>query len=181
MVVATTPRKVAISGTEGVDCKIGGDPLRTWLATQTRVPTGDAIASVTVDRPLEIGSFWFNLALGAAILAFMLRSYGGPALDVLQSAPSAPLMAIFLGVVATTITCLSYRWGFILRGLSDPPSLAILTLQRSAAHSLAVLVPSGKIGRDPLRTRLATQARVPTGDAIASVTVDRRLLGARGH
>lgn len=119
--------------------------------------------------------FWSNLALGAAILVFMLRTYGGPALDVLQSAPSVPLMATFLGVVATTITCLSYRWGFILRGLSKPPSLAILTLQRSAAHSLAVLVPSGKVGGDPLRTWLATQARVPTGDAIASVTVDRTL------
>jgi uncharacterized protein (TIRG00374 family) len=119
--------------------------------------------------------FWINLALGAAILAFMLRTYGGPALDVLQRAPSSRLIATFLAVVAASITCLSFRWGFILRGLSPPPALAILTLQRSAAHSLAVLVPSGKVGGDPLRAFLATQTRVPAGDAIASVTVDRTL------
>ena len=104
--------------------------------------------------------FWSNLALGAAILVFMLRTYGGPALDVLQSAPSVPLMATFLGVVATTIICLSYRWGFILRGLSKPPSLAILTLQRSAAHSLAVLVPSGQLGGDPLRTHPSSRRKL---------------------
>jgi uncharacterized protein (TIRG00374 family) len=119
--------------------------------------------------------FWGNLALGAAILSFMLRSYGGPALDVLGVAPSVPLLAAFLAVVAATITCLSYRWGFILRGLSRPPPLATLTLQRSAAHSLAVLVPSGKVGGDPLRAWLAIQTRVPAGDAIASVAVDRTL------
>jgi uncharacterized protein (TIRG00374 family) len=119
--------------------------------------------------------FWGNLALGVALLSFMLRVYGGPALDVLRTDPSLPLMATFLGVVAATLTCLSYRWGFILRGLSRPPALATLTLQRSAAHSLAVLVPSGKIAGDPLRAWLATRVGVPSGDAIASVAVDRTL------
>jgi len=119
--------------------------------------------------------FWGNLVLGAAILGFMLHAYGGPALDVLRVAPSLPLLATFLVVVAATLLCLSYRWGFILRGLSRPPTLATLTLQRSAAHSLAVLVPSGKVGGDPLRAWLATQARVPAADAIASVAVDRTL------
>ena len=119
--------------------------------------------------------FWGNLALGATILTLMLRAYGGPALDLLRVAPSLPLLATFLGVVAATVGCLSYRWGFILRGLSRPPGLATLILQRSAAHSLAVLVPSGKLGGDPLRAWLATQARVPAGDAIASVAIDRTL------
>jgi len=119
--------------------------------------------------------FWANLALGASILTFMLRAYGGPAFAELEGAVSLPFLATFLGVVAATVTWLSYRWGFILRGLSRPPGLATLTLQRSAAHSLAVLVPSGKVGGDPLRAWLATRARVPAGDAIASVAVDRTL------
>jgi len=119
--------------------------------------------------------FWGNLALGASILTFMLRAYGGPAINLLRVAVSLPLLATFLGVVAAVLTCLSYRWGFVLRGLSRPPTLAVLTLLRSAAHSLAVLVPSGKVGGDPLRAWLATQARVPGGDAIASVAVDRTL------
>lgn len=119
--------------------------------------------------------FWANLALGAALLTFMLRAYGGPALDVLRVAPSWPLLAAFLVAVTATIVCLSVRWGFILRGLSAPPALLILTLQRSAGHSLAVLVPSGNLGGDPLRAWLANRVGVPAGDSIASVVVDRSL------
>ena len=119
--------------------------------------------------------FWGYLILGASVLIYMLRGYGGPAVELLRDAASPPLLAAFMGAVAATITCLSYRWGFILRGLSRPPALATLTLQRSAAHSLAVLVPSGKIGGDPLRAWLATESDVPAGDAIASVAVDRTL------
>lgn len=119
--------------------------------------------------------FWGNMALGAAILTLILRVYGEEALDVLRADSSLPLVMTFMVLVAATITCLSYRWGYILRGLSQPPALTRLTLHRSAAHSLAVLVPSGKVGGDPLRAWLATRARVPAGDAIASVAVDRTL------
>jgi len=119
--------------------------------------------------------FWVNLAFGIVVLAYVLRTYGGPALGVLRLSPSLPLLLAFLALIAATIGCLSYRWMFILRGLSETPGLATLALQRSAAHSLAVLVPSGKLGGDPLRAWLATQARVPAGESIASVTADRML------
>jgi len=119
--------------------------------------------------------FWGNLALGAAILLFMLRSYGGQALDVLSVVLSPPLLATFLVSVSASIACLSYRWSYILRGLSQPPSLGTLILQRSAGHSLAVLLPSGKLGGDPLRAWLATRTGVPAGESIASVAIDRTL------
>ena len=51
--------------------------------------------------------FWGNLALGAAILTFMLATYGGPAFDVQRVAPSHPLVSTFLGQDAATITCFS--------------------------------------------------------------------------
>jgi uncharacterized protein (TIRG00374 family) len=116
-----------------------------------------------------------NLLIGAGLLAFVLWKYGGPALDILGAAPSAFLLVGFLAVVFSTVVCLSWRWGYILSGLDGGPSLLRLTLYRSAAHSLAVLVPSGKLGGDPLRAWLAARDRVAPGKAIASVAIDRTI------
>ena len=109
------------------------------------------------------------------MLAFVLWKYGGPALGILGAAPSAPLLAGFLTAVCATLVCLSWRWGYILSGLDGSLSLPRLTMYRSAAHSLAVLVPSGKLGGDPLRAWLATRDGVGPGKAIASIAVDRTL------
>jgi uncharacterized protein (TIRG00374 family) len=116
-----------------------------------------------------------NLLIGAGLLAFVLWKYGGPALGILGAAPSATLLLGFLAAVFSTLVCLSWRWGCILSGLDGRLSLPRLTLVRSAAHSLAVLVPSGKLGGDPLRAWLATRDGVGSGKAIASVAVDRTL------
>ena len=117
-----------------------------------------------------------NLLIGVGLLAFVLWKYGGPALGILGAAPSASLLLGFLAAVFSTLVCLSWRWGYILSGLDGAaPSLLRLTLYRSAAHSLAVLVPSGKLGGDPLRAWLAARDRVGPGKAIASVAVDRTI------
>lgn len=119
--------------------------------------------------------FCINLAVGTALLGFVLQRYGGQALEILGASPSIPLLVAFVAAIAVTLLGLSWRWGFVLAGVSRPPALPALVLYRSAAHSLAVLVPSGKLGGDPLRAWLAARARVPPGDAIASVAVDRAL------
>lgn len=124
-------------------------------------------------RPAVV--FTTNLIVGAAILAFVLNAYGARAFEIVRTSPSAPLLAAFLAVAATNIVCLSWRWRSILVGLCSPPSLATLTLQRSAAHSLAVIVPSGKLGGDPLRAWLAARSGVGAAHSIASVAVDRTL------
>jgi uncharacterized protein (TIRG00374 family) len=116
-----------------------------------------------------------NLLIGVGLLAFVLWKYGGPALGILGAAPSASLLLGFLAAVFSTLVCLSWRWGYILFGLDGSLSLPRLTLVRSAAHSLAVLVPSGKLGGDPLRAWLAVRDGVGSGKAIASVAVDRTL------
>jgi uncharacterized protein (TIRG00374 family) len=116
-----------------------------------------------------------NLLIGAGLLAFVLWEYGGPALGILGAAPSASLLAGFLVAAFSTLICLSWRWGYILSGLDSSPSLLRLTLYRSAAHSLAVLVPSGKLGGDPLRAWLTARDGVEPGKTIASVAVDRAL------
>ena len=119
--------------------------------------------------------FATNLLLGAGLLAFVLARYGSPALAILGAGVSIPTLAAFVVAVAATIVSLAWRWGWILGGVCTPPRLARLTLFRSAAHSLAVLVPSGKVGGDPLRAWLAVRDRVAPGAAIASVAVDRAL------
>jgi uncharacterized protein (TIRG00374 family) len=119
--------------------------------------------------------FVANLVIGLGLLAFVLWKYGGPALATLGAAPSAPLLAAFLATAFATLVCLSWRWGYVLSGLCGSPSLFRLTLYRSAAHCLAVLVPSGKLGGDPLRAWLASRDGVESGKVIASVAVDRTL------
>jgi uncharacterized protein (TIRG00374 family) len=119
--------------------------------------------------------FWGGIALGVALLLLMLRSYGGSALGLLREAASVPGVVLFLVAVTSTIGCLAWRWGFLLRGLTPSPPLSLLCLLRSAGHSLAVLIPSGKLGGDPLRAWLVTKAGVPGGDAVASVAADRIL------
>jgi len=116
-----------------------------------------------------------NLVIGAGLLAFVLSRYGAPALSALGAAPSLPLLAGFLATAFATLICLSGRWRYVLSGLCASPSLVHLTLYRSAAHCLAVLVPSGKLGGDPLRVWLASRVGVEPGKSIASVAVDRTL------
>jgi len=116
-----------------------------------------------------------NLLIGAGLLAFVLWKYGGPALGILGAAPSVTLLVGFLAAAFSTLVCLSWRWDYILAGLDGNLSLWRVTLYRSAAHSLAVLVPSGKLGGDPLRAWLATRDGVGPGKALASVAVDRTL------
>ena len=121
--------------------------------------------------------FWGNLVFGCAILAYVLRSYGAQALAILKLNVSPGFVVLFVLSALATILCLSWRWGYILTGLNKvlPVGLLNLTLYRSAAHSVAVLVPSGKLGGDPLRVWLASRKGIPTADLIASTAVDRTL------
>jgi len=119
--------------------------------------------------------FWGGVVIGTALLVWMLRAYGGAAIDVLGSDVSVPgLFAVGLAIFAT-IACLSVRWRYLLAGLTLPPPFHVVALQRSAGHVLAVLIPSGKLGGDPLRAWLATRVGVSGGDAVASVAADRTL------
>jgi uncharacterized protein (TIRG00374 family) len=119
--------------------------------------------------------FIVNLILGLAILAYVLIAYGDEALAILGANPNG---MFGFGVVVSafaTILVLSWRWGFVMGGRHSPIGLMRLTLFRSAAHTLAVLVPSGKLGGDPLRAWLAVRSGVPAGRAIGGVAVDRTL------
>ncbi len=119
--------------------------------------------------------FWGNLALGIGVFAYLLHLYGAQAFAILALDVSAVSLAAFFAVAVSSVICLSWRWGYLLRGSSTPPRLPVLMLYRSAGHSLAVLLPTGTIGGDPLRVWLATRAGVPAPYAISSTVVDRTL------
>ncbi len=115
------------------------------------------------------------LILGFALFAYLARAYGPQALAILALNPSGPFAASFVLSAVATVLLLSWRWGFVMGGRRSPIRLWRLALFRSAAHTLAVLVPSGKLGGDPLRAWLATRSKVSAGRAIAGVAVDRTL------
>jgi uncharacterized protein (TIRG00374 family) len=117
--------------------------------------------------------FFGNLGLGLLILGFVLWRYGRPALDLLGADPSIPLLLAFAATVGLSIACLSWRWGYLLAGLAQHLALGRLILYRSAAHSLALLIPSGKLGGDPLRAWLAIRSGIQPDAAVGSVAVDR--------
>ena len=120
-------------------------------------------------------TLWVGSILGGALMVYLLSAFGGPALGVLRQSTSVIGVLFFLAALSATILCLSWRWGYLIRGLVPSSSLAMLTLMRSAGHSLAVLIPSGKLGGDPLRAWLATRQAVPAAESVASVAADRTL------
>ena len=116
-----------------------------------------------------------NLVVGIAALVWALHRFGGPALSLLSRAPSVPLLIAFVLAIALGLTASGLRWSVLLDGLGSHVALATLTACRAAGHSLSSLVPSGRMGGEPLRAYLAVQQGVPAPRAIASVTVDRTL------
>jgi uncharacterized protein (TIRG00374 family) len=116
-----------------------------------------------------------NLVIGTAALVWVLHRFGEPALSLLSRAPSAPLLIALVLAIALGLASCGLRWSVLLAGLGSHVALVTLTACRAAGHSLSSLVPSGRMGGEPLRAYLAVQQGVPAPRAIASVTVDRTL------
>lgn len=116
-----------------------------------------------------------NLAIATAALAWMLWRHGAAALALLTAAPSAAWMGAFVAATAAGFVVFACRWRVLLAGLGVRLGLATLTAGRAAGHSLSALIPSARLGGEPLRAWLLAQHRVPAPDAIASVAADRTL------
>ena len=116
-----------------------------------------------------------NLFVGGGALVYVLLRFGGPALRVLASRPSGGLLLAFAAAAAAGIVGYAARWKILLAGLGTPRGLGRLTAYRAAGQSLSSLIPSGKLGGEPLRAYLLLRDRVPGASAIASVAVDRTL------
>ena len=123
--------------------------------------------------------FWVNLAFGVGLLGWFLGEYGHSAWRVLQKDYDAPAFLGFLLALTAGVGTLSWRWQFLLRRLSATPGFVRMMIYRSAAHSFGSIIPSGRMGGDPLRAWLLTRDGVQARHSIACTVVDRTLeLGA---
>jgi glycosyltransferase 2 family protein len=113
--------------------------------------------------------------VATAVLAWVLVRFGGPALAVLERAPSLVLLAGFAAVLAADFVVEAWRWAILIAGLGPTPSLATLVAYRAAGHTIAGLVPSARLGGEPLRAYLLVRSAVPAARAIATVGVDRSI------
>lgn len=116
-----------------------------------------------------------NLVVAAGALVWVFGRLGGPALARLTDAPSFGLLGTFLVALVVAIVTLAWRWRVLLAGFGPAPALHWLTAYRLAGQSLSTLIPSAKLGGDPLRVWLLRERHVGLGNAIASVVVDRTL------
>jgi uncharacterized protein (TIRG00374 family) len=116
-----------------------------------------------------------NLLVGASGLAYALHRFGRPALVLLGREPSPSLLAVFVVLLAAGFGCYAVRWRLLLEGLGPAPALGRLLAYRAAGQSLSALIPSAKLGGEPLRAYLLVRSGVPPPSALASVGVDRTL------
>ncbi len=116
-----------------------------------------------------------NLVVGGAALAWVLQRFGAPAFALLTRSPSPVLLALFLLSVVAGVGGLAWRWRMLLVALGSAPGLGSLLAYRAAGQSVSAVVPSARLGGEPVRVYLLTRARVTPASAIASVVVDRTL------
>ena len=116
-----------------------------------------------------------NFVLGAAALVWVLWRFGGPALDLLAHGPHPALLIAFVGAFGLSLVTLAYRWQVLLAGIGLRPGLARLAAYRAAGQSLSAIIPSAKLGGEPLRVWLLAREHASGGSAIASVAIDRTL------
>lgn len=116
-----------------------------------------------------------NLAVGTALLWWILARHGGAALDLLRARCSPAGLLAFALAAAIAFAAYTWRWQVVLAGLGTSRGLATLGAIRAAGHSISSVVPSAKLGGEPVRALLLVRRDVPGAHAIASVAVDRVL------
>ncbi|MCW5892379.1 MAG: flippase-like domain-containing protein [bacterium] len=80
-----------------------------------------------------------------------------------------------VAAAAAAVVLYAVRWGMLLAGLGTPVGLGRLTALRAAGQSVSAILPTARLGGDPLRVWLLARSEVPVPPAIASVAVDRAL------
>ena len=116
-----------------------------------------------------------NVAVAGGLLAWLLSRHGGPALALLGAQPSLLALAGAAAAAAAAFVGLALRWRMLLRGLGTGPGLGRLLAFRAAGQAVSTIVPSARLGGDPLRAWLLATTATPAPAAIASVAVDRAL------
>jgi uncharacterized membrane protein YbhN (UPF0104 family) len=116
-----------------------------------------------------------NLVVATAALVWVLWDKGRAALALLTLDPSWLLFGAFLAMIVVLWTGATWRWRVVLGGVCRPPGIVGLMWYRLAGQSISMLVPSAKLGGEPVRGYLLVRDGVAAPDAMASVAIDRVL------
>jgi uncharacterized protein (TIRG00374 family) len=143
--------------------KLGGEPLRAYLIARDGVPSGPAIASVAVDRTLELVA---NLVFAVAYCAlFALRDR--------TTAARALVVVVASGVAFVAVMAFLVRR--LRRGGSIVPSRMTAVLDRLGASEDAIQRTD-----EALRQLLFTRPRVIAGALVASLALNAIILTEYG-
>jgi len=116
-----------------------------------------------------------NAALALLALGWVLWEWGGPALAELRHRPSLVGLAAFGGLVVVAVGLFALRWRVLLGAMNVGVPLGRLAVYRLAGQSVSTLVPSAKLGGDPLRAYYVIRTAGAAPEALASVALDRLL------
>lgn len=105
----------------------------------------------------------------------MLHDNGAAALAILAARPRWGLLAGMVAAAVVAVVLYAVRWEILLAGVGSPVALGRLTALRAAGQSVSAILPTIKLGGDPLRAWLLARGAVTVPRAIASVAVDRAL------
>ena len=150
-------------GTLTPGAKLGGEPLRAYLIAKDGVPTGPAIASVAVDRALELIA---NVVFAVAYCAlFALRDQ--------ETASRVLVVVVLSGIAFFVVTALLVRR--LKRGGSIVPRRMTTVLDRLGASADAI-----RRTDDALRELLFAQPRMLAGALAASLALNAIILTEYG-
>jgi uncharacterized protein (TIRG00374 family) len=116
-----------------------------------------------------------NLVVATAALVWVLWDKGRAALALLTLDPSWLRFSAFLAMVVVLWAGATWRWRIVLGGVCRPPPIVGLMWYRLAGQSVSMLIPSAKLGGEPVRGYLLVRGGVAASDAMASVAIDRVL------
>ncbi len=150
-------------GTLTPGAKLGGEPLRAYLIAKDGVPSGPAVASVAVDRALELIA---NVVFAVAYCAlFALRDQ--------ETASRVLVVVVVSGVAFFAVTALLVRR--LKRGGSIVPQRMTAVLDRLGASKDAIARTD-----DALRELLFAKPRMLAGALAASLLLNAIILTEYG-
>jgi uncharacterized protein (TIRG00374 family) len=82
-------------------------------------------------------------------------------------------LAAYLGVACAVRLAYSLRWWLVARVVGEPPALARCVAARLAGDAVGALIPTGRVGGDPLRVALVYGDGLGGARASAGVAIDR--------
>lgn len=116
-----------------------------------------------------------NLAAAGALLAWLVWHHGRPAFLRLASSVDGLVVLAAAVSAAATLGCLTARWRLLLAILGTPVRTLRALAYRAAGQAVGTVVPSARLGGDPLRVWLLVRGSTPPAAALASVAIDRGL------